>query len=406
MQPIAVNVSQDEDVIKSKYEKYLITEQLREDCLKTLSATKATIIGKDKMTFLVALLLRIPVVITKEITKTLAVDGRNMYVNPDFFMAQSKSDRTFIVLHEVLHFAYDHCGRLENRDPDVWSQACDYAVNDDLHTLGLPVPSLALFDRKYHDMSAEQIYDLLLKENNTQKNNCPMLGNDVLPTKNDEGEPESSDQMLARKTDLESMLLDAATQAEFAQDYGSLPPNMQRHIQMLRNPKLNWKIILRRFMFDIAKTDHTWRRPNKRYLPNYLPAVEGRKVGQIDFAIDVSGSINEETFFGFCSEVHAVLKVLKPSWIDLIQFDHDIEGVNRVRSVGDLLAVKFVGGGGTYLEPVMQHAIKSKSKAMIVLTDGWFSNNITDPQKPVIWCVYDNPDWQPPFGNVVHFSSK
>lgn len=387
--------------LEQNYEHLLITEQLKADTLKALSNSKANIISKDKMTFLISLLLKLPVLITREIP-TMAVDGQTMFVNPEFYMAASKDFRIFLLLHETLHVAYDHCNRAEQRCPEVWCKACDYVVNQDLKTLGLPLPSSALYDSKFKDLSVEQVYDLLIEESNQYHPQEGAVGIDVKinPTPTTAEEQEKA---FAAKTNLEAMLMDAATQAQMSNDYDSVPNNIKRFLDNIRNPKLNWKVILKRFMFDFAKADSTWRRPNKRFLPYYLPSQETHRMGKVDFAIDVSGSISEETFYTFCSEVYAVLRLLKPKQIDLIQFDHAIQSVNRVRSIKDLLNTKFVGGGGTYLEPVMQLAIKSPARAMIILTDGYFSNNITNPNKPVIWCVYNNPQWQPPFGQVVHF---
>ena len=45
-------------------------------------------------------------------------------------------------------------------------------------------------------------------------------------------------------------------------------------------------------------------------------------------------------------------------------------------------------------------------KALIVLTDGYFYHTAEmDPNKPVIWLIYDNPHWQPPFGKAVYFDN-
>ena len=49
---------------------------------------------------------------------------------------------------------------------------------------------------------------------------------------------------------------------------------------------------------------------------------------------------------------------------------------------------------------------QSKGKALIVLTDGYFHHTAEmNPNKPVIWLIYDNPNWQPPFGKAVYFDN-
>lgn len=373
----------------------VVSPELKAECIAALSKAKLSILQKDKVTFLVALLLRMEIVITLEI-KTLATDGLKIYINPIFFLEQKKDWQIFILLHEILHVAYDHCGRKGDRQMRRWNMACDYVVNLDLKHVGFSLPSGALYDFQYRNMSTEQIYDLLDEDD---ENSVSDFLEDVLPTQRTLTQSE----MQERQQQLESMLLDAATQAEMSEDAASIPPNIERILEGIRKPKVNWRVVLKRFCTDLAKTGHTWKRPNRRMLPMYLPTQESTKLASVLFAIDVSGSIDQDTFFSFCSEVASVLQILKPKDINLMQFDHSVQDVTRIRKVPDLYKVEFVGGGGTQLEPVMQHFIKSNDTAMIVLTDGHFSKYITDPQKPVIWVVYDNEQWTSPFGRVVHF---
>ena len=397
----------------------IITDSLRQEALHAISVSKSVIVGKHKATFLIAILLRLPIYLTKEIS-TLATNSLKIWVNPNFIIDSDRELRVFGLLHEVLHVAYGHCSRLNepSLDRECVQAAVDYVVNGDLVQAGMYCPSWAYHDPKYYGWSAEQVYDDLLEQKATRKNDTQykkvaqggnLLDGDVLPDDTQSpNDPNPTAPMSAeeRKQAVEEMVIDAATQSEMAGDYSSVPAGIQRMLEAIRKPKLPWKVILKRFLFELDKSRTSWRRPNKRLLPLYTPIREGHKLGQINFAIDVSGSISEEMFNEFCAEVYSVLKILKPSAIELIQFDHEICGKDKVRSVQDLIAVKFNGGGGTQLEPVIQDFIESKAKALIVLTDGWFSNMITDPNRPVIWAVYDNPNWLPPFGSVVHFSNK
>ncbi len=78
----------------------------------------------------------------------------------------------FLVGHEVLHVVYDHMGRRDNRDPEIWNIADDYAVNADLkrHKVGQFITSVpCLYETKYDGKAAEAIYDDLMK--NVQKQN-------------------------------------------------------------------------------------------------------------------------------------------------------------------------------------------------------------------------------------------
>lgn len=410
------------------YKALQVSEETREAALKVISTAKAQIIGKDKVTFLIAILFRLKIVISNEIN-TMATNNIKIWVNPQFIMSASKDLRIFGLLHEVLHVAYSHTSRLEDRDRTLWNYACDYVVNGDLKQAGLYCPDWAYHDQKFYGKSAEEIYDILYEEleddgkgkgtgkgqyltkAETASQHPDAFGEDLLPDDKESvddprqphEEPLSAEE---RQAAVDELISDAATQAELTDTWGSVPANIKRMIEAMRKPKLNWRIVLKRFMFALDKNRTTWRKPNKRLLPLYLPTRDGHKLGNIMFAIDVSGSISEDMFFTFASEVYSVLNVLKPKQIDLIQFDSRICGVDVVRKKDELYKVEFKGGGGTELEPVMHHFIESKATALVVLTDGYFSHNITQPKNPVVWCVYDNPSWLAPFGSVVHFSSK
>ena len=89
-----------------------------------------------------------------------------------------------------------------------------------------------------------------------------------------------------------------------------------------------------------------------------------------------------------------------------MQFDHDLKSRDVVKNTQEFRQIKMVGGGGTLIEPVLEKLKDIPSRALVVLTDGYFRiTKAMDPSKPVIWCIYDNPTWKPPFGNVIHFNS-
>ena len=63
---------------------------------------------------------------------TAATDGRTFYYNSEFVNKMPLKQVEFLVGHEVLHAVYDHMGRRDNRDPQLWNIADDYCVNADL----------------------------------------------------------------------------------------------------------------------------------------------------------------------------------------------------------------------------------------------------------------------------------
>ena len=81
---------------------------------------------------------RLKLVNADEWCGTAATDGQTFYYNSRFIMMLKPKEVEFLVAHEVLHVVYDHMGRRNHRDPQIWNIADDYAVNADLkrHKVG------------------------------------------------------------------------------------------------------------------------------------------------------------------------------------------------------------------------------------------------------------------------------
>ena len=85
-------------------------------------------------------------------------------VNPDVDL--TPAELRFIMAHEMLHVGLLHDKRRGDRDPFIWNIACDYVINAWLIDMGVGEmpPRGGLYDAKYAGMSADQIYDALMKD--------------------------------------------------------------------------------------------------------------------------------------------------------------------------------------------------------------------------------------------------
>ena len=366
---------------------------MTDKCIKQLSSVRTHLITKKNATFFISLILRIKVEVTDTVS-TAATNGLTIKFNPDFFDSLTKDERLFVYLHEILHIIYEHLFRIKNRDRKTWNYAADYVVNYALHVAGFIVPKGALIDAKYADMTVEEVYNLLVQEGLPKETEFSM--DDLEPS---ETTPE---QVKEIQSSVQRILIDAATQTALQNEYDNIPKDIQRLLSSLTKPKLNWRVVLKRLTYSLSNSDINWARPNRRYLPMYLPTKKSPHVGNIDFAIDTSGSVTEKMFNSFCSEIHAALKTVKPKNINVIQFNTKIKSVTTVKTVKDFMYLKFTDNDGTSVQPVFDYFNTSKSKALIIITDGYFYNPNVDPKRPVIWVIYDNPDWVAPFGKVVH----
>ncbi len=68
-----------------------------------------------------------------------------------------------VLAHEVLHCALGHQCRRGKRDPGLWNEAADLAINPILLGNGLTLPAGALIDPAFTNLSAEEICDRLLR---------------------------------------------------------------------------------------------------------------------------------------------------------------------------------------------------------------------------------------------------
>ena len=187
---------------------------------------------------------------------------------------------------------------------------------------------------------------------------------------------------------------------------GMMPEEIQLYINSLMNPQLPWNRILSRYVARLSKSDWSWRRPNRRYFPDhYLPSQYSETLCDIAMAGDISGSVSNETFKQYLSEVYAVLHKEKPETLTFMQFDTTIKQVDVIEDLQDLMNVKLHGRGGTDINPVIQWVAQNKPSLMVILTDGHFDLVEPNPKVPIIWAISDNPNFSPPYGKVIHLPS-
>lgn len=119
---------------------------------------------------------------------TMGTDGAKLVYNQKFVMDLTDAQLKFVLLHEIMHIAYIHCGdiRMQDRDPRKWNFACDYVINIELsdmvkqkgHDIAL-LPGV-LIDQKYANKIAEQVYRELKENTNFKfaigRGVCPVCG--------------------------------------------------------------------------------------------------------------------------------------------------------------------------------------------------------------------------------------
>ena len=325
---------------------------------------------------------------------TGATDGKSLWLNSNFFMSLDEEERIFLLVHEAMHVACQHMLRRGDRDHKLWNIACDHYINLLLISRGFKMPACGLADPQYKDLNPDQIYPLLPKET---ANCSDGFGFDLQ-------DPNPDTPIEEATKAIEDILIRASMASKVGGDKpGTIPGTIEIFLEKLLNPKLPWQRILARWIQNIAKNDFTFKKPNRRYFPEYhLPSAFSNKLIDLAIAVDASGSVSDAEFLRFVSETHGIMRMMKPDNITLIQFDSGIRSVNKVRSILELSKIKFTGRGGTKIQPVLEWANENKPQLLLVFSDGDF-RMIGNTKIPVIWLIHNREQFTAPFGKVIHY---
>lgn len=388
---------------------------------RQLDKAKLQLMMKPDTIFFTSIMFSLVYVWDDTHTATAAVDGRNMFINPEFFDSLQSNERQGAFVHEVLHVALNHITRGLQHEPDLCNMAADYVVNLIVKDAGFTLPKNCLLDTRFTNMSYEQVYKILLDEQKTSKNpqapqigtvalgsdsssspgkNIPGIGKDILP-------PASPAEASQIEAEIADMVFKATVQAKQAGAWGSIPGQVLIELDKTLNPRLPWNVLFQNFMSNFAKDDYSWKRPNRKYLPDLImPTAYSEAVSNLVFAIDSSGSVSDQEFGLFIQELNVVQQQLNPELITVIPFDTKIQQIHEITQDVDILTnIKFTGRGGTNIRPVLKWAKENEPEVLVIFTDGWFNQpDIHEfPDCPTLWVINDNPDFTAKTGEILHY---
>lgn len=334
---------------------------------------------------------------------TAATNGKRILYNPDFFMSLDHEERVFLMLHEAMHCAYLHMDRAAGYCPDVFNVAADHVINLQLKARGFKMPKCGIADDAYTGLSTEEVYHIIFKEGGGNGGGgVPGFGADLQAPAGGPGSAEAEQ----LKQDIQDILCRAATQSKMSNDApGSIPGEIELFLDKLLNPKLPWNRILQKYLNAFSKSDYSFRKPNKRFFPQHImPSMYGESLIDLAAFADISGSVTDHEFHVQLSETAGVMKMMKPKQILFGQFDTEIKQIDKINSLADMRHIHFTGRGGTMIEPVLEWANANKPQLLLVFTDGFFNwpSELTT-KVPVIWLIYNNPNFTAPYGKVIHY---
>lgn len=377
------------------------------DAEQALKIAKITLMMRKSTTYYTTVVFSLKQEMTADIP-TAATDGKHLLINPDFFNKLTPAERLTLLAHEALHVLLDHMHRRGTRDHKLFNIAADYVINGSLKKAQYVLPTGGLYDPQYDGMTTEQVYALLDKKTDQQKQDlfgkCKdgvMNGNDI--TYPDPNDPDNS----VTQDEVTSIILRAITQAKaMGQAAGTMPGEIEIELQRTLNPPLPWNVILQNYLTEFSKEDFTFRRPNKRFLPDaYLPTAHSEAVCNIAIAVDISSSVTAHEFNVFINKIAEIKTTMNPKKTTVIAFNTKITGVQELTADDDpFKKLKFKGRGGTSVQCVYDHIQETRPTVTIIFTDGEFTQPKITPKTPIVWLIHNNQNWKSSTGRVIHYN--
>jgi predicted metal-dependent peptidase len=349
---------------------------------------------------------------------TLATDGRNFYYNNAFVNRLTPKQVEFGFAHEILHIIFDHMGRRNGRDPKLSNIAADYASNQILKDEKIgEVPNwIKIFqDNKYRGKSYEEIYDILYE--GAEKIDISTLG-ELFDEHVDDDEFESSDTGRPRLTDEEKKQIrdevkEAMLAAAQSAGIGKVPSGIQRMIQELTEPKMNWRQLLRMNIQSIIKNDFRFSRPNRKtqHMGIALPGMVFDETIHAAVGLDMSGSISDPMSKDFVSEIKGIMEEFPNFVLDIWCFDTEVYNYVQFTSdnIGDISEYKITGGGGTDFMCNWNFMKENDitPKKLIIFTDGypygsWGDENYCD----TLFVIHGSNSIVSPFGQTAYYNDQ
>lgn len=379
-----------------------LDQAVYDNAAEALKIAKITLMMQKDTAFYIALLFSLKQRLTEEVP-TAATDGKHLLINPEFFWDLPLNKRIGLLAHEVLHVGLDHMHRRGTRDPQLWNVAADYVINYALIQAGYHLPDNGLYDKKYAGMSTEQVYNALAQEN--QQTQQTLVSGCALDIQYPENAPDPGQAVTQEQ--VTEIILRATTQAKaMGQPAGSMPGEIDIHLQRTLNPPLPWNLILSNYLTEFTKDDYTFKRPNRRFLPDYyLPSAKSEAICNLAICVDTSSSVSEHQFNDFITKIYEMKKLLNPQKISVMAFNTGFVSEQELTAEDDpFKKLVFKGRGGTRIKPAHEWIAKIKPTVALIFTDGEFQQTEPlNPSIPLIWLIYDNPKWKGNHGRTIHY---
>ncbi|MDR3353613.1 MAG: VWA-like domain-containing protein [Synergistaceae bacterium] len=308
-----------------------------------------------------------------------------IYFNPS--RGLTEEEYRFIIAHELLHVGLRHQSRCQGRDPFLWNVACDYVINGWL--VEMEVGSLprieTLFDTDFKDMSAEQVYDVIVRDIRRFKKQATLRGvclSDMLG----EGEvrfhgaPVGLDEFYRRAI---SEGLEYHKSAR-----GLIPLGLEEEIRALYRDPIPWDVELARWFdrfFAPLEKKRTYSRLSRRQssTPDIVrprtvqdpKALDGRTFGVV---IDTSGSMDHHMLAVALGSAASYADSRDVPYVRVVFCDAAAYDAGYMPPDAIMENIRVRGRGGTILQPGIDFLERAedfpKKGPILIITDSYCDN--------------------------------
>ncbi len=323
-----------------------------------------------------------------------AVNGflGEMYFNPEWKLSQE--EWVFIYTHELLHVALLHHSRTRGRDPWTWNLACDFVINGWLVEMGVGrLPTIGvLYDPRLQGMSADEVYDLLVRDPKRCRGLRGFrgkLGDVLLDTP---GRTIYRDEV----TTLDDLYRRCLSAGMSHLGRGLLPAGLLEEVRSLFSPPVPWDVELGRWMEAhvpfVREPLRSYARASRRQastpdIPRparYIPD-EWREACTFGVVLDTSGSMDRELLgraLGAIASFSEARDVPRTRLVlcDAAPYDRGWVAPTDLRGIFPVQ-----GRGGTALQPAVIHLLGRPdfpaTAPVMIITDGWCEEQIECPRE-------------------------
>lgn len=369
-------------------------------------------------------------------TEAVAIEnGRiNFYYNPQFLETLTVDEAIAVLMHECGHVVHSHLTRMRDEykeAPDLANISQDMVVNADIQHLPKGACTVQSITEEFakkgiklnlkNDDAAENYYKELNKHSNKYSVESDGKGNLELVMKDANGKEigrmkitticsnknKQSDQ--TAKGDIPELAKEVIRQAikeavdTTRKSQGHLPAGLESAIEeWLKPPVISWRTLLKKFLAASIKSGSkkSWKRPNRRFGEIQKGKVSDRTVS-VTIAIDTSGSIGDDEFKAFISEMKAIQACYKGT-MTVIECDMEIQKTYKLNKYNKI-QTNMKGRGGTSFKPVFDYIKEKKlhTDILVFFTDGYGDQDqCKKPPYATIW-VSTESGTKVPFGHVI-----